>query len=268
MTRILPSPFLVASPADRKVGPLQKSGMVSSGRMPPPPKNPFPPKPLRRRPPGTPGAGRPGEKSKKPFANKPVGSKPVVKKPAVKKPFDRFQWEFYAGAILLILLAALPMAWYVKGLLLAVIAAMVSDFAWNSPVTMHLTRGRKLLRWGAAVVVLAMVGWISIRAQYQEDTKQRLREPMAQILAEGAQLQDACLSSNSGDAEEAATAWGGKTGQWLMDKLGSAEAGRFNNPTGEILPGNRYNPVQQRCWSYVSLRMIALKDIANEIEHQ
>jgi hypothetical protein len=242
--------------------------MVFSCRMPTPPKKPPLPKPLQRRPPGTPGAGRPGVKSKKPFGGKPVGTKPIVKKPAVKKPFDRFGWEFYAGTILIFLVVVLPMAWYVKGVLLAVIAAMVSDLAWNSPVAMQWSRGRKWRRWGAAVAVLAAVAWVSIRMQYQEDAKQRLREPMAQILAEGAKLQDSCLSSNSGDAETAATAWSEKTGQWLEENLSAAEARRFNNPTGEILPGNRYNPVQQKCWSQVSLRMIILKDIANDMEHQ
>jgi hypothetical protein len=236
--------------------------MVFSGRMPPPPKPP-PPKPSQKKPMVFPGAARPEEKSKK-----PVVKKPVLKKAAVKKPFDRFRWEIYAGAILLILLVALPVAWHVKVISVAVIAAMVSDLTWNSPLAMQWSRGRKWRRWGAAVVVLALVAWVSIRMQYREDTKQRLREPMAQILAQGAKLQGACLSSNWADAESAATSWGGKTGQWLTENLGSAEAGRFNNSAGQVLPGNRYNPVQQRCWSYVSLRMIVLKDIANEIEHQ
>jgi hypothetical protein len=230
--------------------------------MPPPPTKP-PPKPPQKKPLVFPGAGRPGEKSKK-----PVVQKPVVKKTAVKKPFDRFRWEFYASAILTFLMVTLPMAWYVKLIFVAVIAAMVSDLTWNSPLAMQWSRGRKWRRWYAAVVVLALVAWVSIRMQYREDSKQQLREPMAQILAQGAKLQDACLSSNSGDAETAAAAWGGKTGQWLTENIGSAEASRFNNPTGQISPGNRYNPVQQRCWSYVSLRMIVLKDIANEIEHQ
>jgi hypothetical protein len=237
--------------------------MVFSGRMPPPPKKPPLPKKPQKKPLVFSGAGRPGGKSKIPIAQKPV-----VKKAAVKKPFERFRLEFYASVILTILLVVLPVTWYVKCLFLAVIAAMVSDFAWNSPATMHLSRGRKLLRWAAAVVVLALVAWVSIRMQYREDTKQRLRQPMALILAEGAKLQDACLSNNEGDAETAATAWGGETGQWLADNLGSAEATRFNNPAGQILPGSRYNAVQQRCWSYVSLRMIILKDIANEMEHQ
>jgi hypothetical protein len=194
----------------------------------------------------------------------------VIKKPPakIKKPFDRFLWEFYASAILTFLVVVLAMAWYVKFIFVAVIAAMVSDLTWNSPLAMQWSRGRKWRRWGAAVVVLALVAWVSIRMQYREDSKQRLREPMAQILAEGARLQGACLSSNSGDAETAAAAWGGKTGQWLADNVGNAEESRFNNPAGQILPGSRYNPAQQRCWSYVSLRMIVLKDIANENEHQ
>lgn len=221
--------------------------MVFSAHMPPPPKRP------QKRPRVTPRTPHPGEK---------------IKKPPVKKPFDRFRLEFYASAILAILLVVLPMTWYVKGILLAVIAAMVSDIAWNSPVAMRLSRSRKWLSRGAAVVVLALVAWVSIRAQYREDTKQRLREPMAQILAEGAKLQDACLSDDWGEADTAATAWGEKTGQWLTDNLGSAEAMRFKNPAGQILPGSRYNPVQQRCWSYVTLRMIVLKDIANEMERQ
>jgi len=231
--------------------------------MPPPPKNPFLPKPPQRKPPVFPGAGRPGGKGKIPIAKKPV-----VKKAVVKKPFDRFRLEYYASAILAILLVVLPMTWYVKCLFLAVIAAMVSDIAWNSPVTMRWSRDRKWLSWGAAVVVLALVAWVSIRAQYREDTKQRLREPMAQILAEGAKLQDACLSDNSEAAVTGAIAWGEKTGKWLTDNLDSAEATRFNNPSGQILPGSRYNPVQQRCWSYVTLRMMALKDIANEMARQ
>jgi hypothetical protein len=226
--------------------------MVFSGRMPPPPKKP------QKRPPATPRATRPPEKIKK----------PPVQKPPAKKPFERFRLESYGSAILAILLVVLPMTWYVKGILLTVIAAMVSDLAWNSPVAMRWSRNRKLLRWAAAVVVLALVGWVSIRAQYREDTKQRLREPMAQILAQGAKLQDACLSDNSEEAETAGTAWGDKTGQWLADNLGTAQATRFNNPAGQILPGSRYNAVQQRCWSYTTLRMIALKDIANDIEHQ
>jgi hypothetical protein len=237
--------------------------MVFSGYMPPPPKNPFLPKPPQRKPPVFPGAGRPGGKSKI-----PVAKKPVVKKAAVKTPFDRFRSEFYASAILTFLVLVLAMPWYVKGIFVAVILAMVSDLSWNSTLAMQWSRGRKWRRWCAAVVVLAMVAWVSIRMQYREDTKQRLHEPMAQILAEGAKLQDACLSNNSTDAEIDAAAWGGKTGQWLTDNLGSAEATRFNNPPGQILPGNRYDPVQQRCWSYVSLRMIVLKDIANEMEHQ
>jgi hypothetical protein len=227
-----------------------KSGMVFSGQMPPPPK-----KPQKK-----PGTTRPELKVKKPQAK--------IQKPPVKKPFDRFRWEFYGSAILTLLLVVLPMTWYVKGILLTVIAAMVSDLAWNSPVAMRWSRSRKLLRWAAAVVLLALVGWVSIRAQYREETKQRLREPMAQILAQGAKLQDACLSDNSEEAETAAAAWGGETGKWLTDNLGSAEAIRFNNPAGQILPGSRYNPVQQKCWSYVTLRMIVLKDIANDIEHQ
>jgi hypothetical protein len=237
--------------------------MVFSGRMPPPPKKPPLPKKPQKKPLVFPGAGRPGEKGKIPIAKKPV-----VKKAAVKKPFERFWLEFYASVILTILLVMLPVTWYVKCILLAVIAAMVSDLAWNSPVAMQWSHGRKLRRWGAAVVVLALVAWVCIRTQYREDTRQRLREPMALILAEGAKLQDACLSNNEGDAETAATAWGGETGQWLTDNLGSAEATQFNNPAGQILPGSRYNAVQQRCWSYVSLRMIVLKDIANGIEYQ
>jgi hypothetical protein len=236
--------------------------MVFSCRMPLPPKK-LPPKPPQKKPLAFPGAGRPGEKSKKPLVKKPV-----VKKPPVKKPFDRYRWEFCAGAVLLVLLVALPMTWYGKGIFLAVIAAMVSDLAWNSPVAMQWSRGRKWRRWVAAMVVLAAVGLVSLRMQYREDTKQRLREPMAQILAEGAKLQDACLSGNWGDTEAAATAWGEKTGKWLADNAGSAEASRFSNPTGQLQPGNRYNPAQQRCWSYVSLRMIVLKEIANEMEHQ
>ena len=194
----------------------------------------------------------------------------VIKKPPakIKKPFDRFRWEFYASAILTFLVVVLAMAWYVKLLFVAVIAAMVSDLTWNSPLAMQWSRGRKWRRWCAAVFALALVAWVSIRMQYREDSKQRLREPMAQILAEGVKLQDACLTSNSGDAESAATSWGRKTGQWLTDNLGSAQATRFNNPAGQILPGSRYNAVQQRCWSYVTLRMVVLKDIANEIEHQ
>lgn len=215
--------------------------------MPPPPKRP------QKRPRVTPRTPRPGEK---------------IKKPPVKKPFDRFRLEFYASAILAILLVVLPMTWYVKCLFLAVIAAMVSDMAWNSPVAMRLSPSRKRLSRGAAVAVLALVAWVSVRAQYREDTKQHLREPMAQILAEGAKLQDGCLSDDWGEADNAATAWGEKTGQWLADNLGSAEAIRFKNPVGQILPGSRYNPVQQRCWSYVTLRMIALKDFANEMERQ
>ena len=220
--------------------------------MPPPPKK------IQKKPRAIPRVTRPDEKIKK----------PPVKKPPVKEPFDRFRWEFYGSAILAILLVVLPMTWYVKSIFLTLIAAMVSDIAWNSPVAMRWSPRRKLLRWGAAVVVLALVGWVSIHAQYREDTKQRLREPMALILAQGAKLQDACLSDNSEEAETAATAWGGETGKWLTDNLGSAEAIRFNNPTGQILPGSRYNAVQQRCWSYVTLRMIVLKDIANNIEHQ
>jgi hypothetical protein len=217
--------------------------------MPPPPKKP------QKKPPAIPRATRPEEKIKKPPAK-------------IKKPFDRFRWEFYGCAILAFPLLVLPMAWYVKGILLAVIAAMVSDLTWNSPVAMQWSRSRKLRRWVAALMVLAAVGWVSIRRQYREDTKQRLREPMAQILAQGAKLQDACLSSNWGDAETAATAWGGETGKWLTENLGSGVAVRFNNPAGELLPGSRYNPAQQRCWSYVSLRMILLKEIANDMEHQ
>ncbi|MFI5059176.1 MAG: hypothetical protein ACHQLQ_13425 [Candidatus Acidiferrales bacterium] len=165
-------------------------------------------------------------------------------------------------------LFVLPMTWYAKGTILAVIAAMVSDTVWNSPVTMHLSRGRKWRRWIAAIAVLAVVAWVSVRMQYREDTKQRLREPVAQILAQGAKMQGACLSDNWADAEAAATTWGGETEKWLTENVGSAEASRFSNPTGQILPGSRYNPVQQRCWSYVSLRMIVLKDIANEMERQ
>jgi hypothetical protein len=219
---------------------------------------PLPPKKPQRIRRVTPGAARPGEKSKK----------PPVKKTPVKKPFDRFRWEIYGGAILTILLIALPVTWYVKGIFVAVIAAMVSDFARNSPLAMQWTRGRKLRRWGAAVGVLALVGWGSIRMQYGEDKKQRLREPMAQLLAEGTELQSACLSGNSRDTETAAAAWNEKTGKWLAENAGSAEASRFNNPTGQVLPGNRYNAVQQRCWSYVSLRMVVLKEIANEINDQ
>ena len=200
---------------------------------------------------------------KKPLATRPP--RPEVK---IKKPFERFRLEIYGSAILTILLVVLPIAWYVKFIFLTVIAAMVSDIAWNSPVTMHLSRSRKLRRWGSAVVVLVLVGWGSIRKQYRDDTRQRLREPRAQILATASKMQDACLSGNWGEAETAATAWGGETGKWLADNLGSAEAIRFNNPSGQILPGSRYNPVQQRCWSYVSLRMIVLKDIANGIEYQ
>jgi len=228
--------------------------MVFSAHMPPPPKKP------QKKPRATLGATGPELKIKKPQAK--------IKRPPVKKPFDRFRLEFYGSAILAILLVVLPMTWYVESIFLAVIAAMVSDISWNSPFTMHLSRGRKWRRWGAAVVVLALVAWVSIRTQYREDTKQRLREPMAKILAQGAKLQDACLSDEGGEAETAATAWGEKTGKWLADNLGSAEAIRFNNPTGQILPGSRYNAAQQRCWSYVTLRMMVLKDIANEIEHQ
>lgn len=224
--------------------------MVFSAHMPPPPK-----KPQKK-----PGTTRPALKIK--------GLQAKIKKAPVKKPFDRFRLEFYASAILAILLVVLPMTWYVKCLFLAVIAAMVSDMAWNSPVAMRLSPSRKRLSRGAAVAVLALVAWVSVRAQYREDTKQHLREPMAQILAEGAKLQDACLSDDWGEADTAATAWGEKTGQWLADNLGSAEAIRFKNPAGQILPGSRYNPVQQRCWSYVTLRMIVLKDIANEMERQ
>jgi len=214
---------------------------------------PLPPKRIQKRPRAIPRATRPEEK---------------IKKPPAKKPFERFRLESYGSAILTLLLVVLPMTWYVKGILLTVIVAIVSDIAWNSPATMHLSRSRKLLRWGAAVVLLALVGWVSVRTQYREDTKQRLREPVAQILAQGAKLQDACLSDNSEEAETAATAWGGETGKWLTDNLGSAEAIRFNNPAAQILPGSRYNPVQQKCWSYVTLRMVVLKDIANDIEHQ
>jgi hypothetical protein len=221
--------------------------MVFSAHMPPPPKRP------QKRPGVTPRTPRPGEK---------------IKKPPVKKPFDRFRLEFYASAILAILLVVLPMTWYVKCLFLAVIAAMVTDMAWNSPVAMRLSPSRKRLSRGAAVAVLALVAWVSVRAQYQEDAKHRLSEPMARILAEGAKLQDACLSDDWGEADTAATAWGEKTGKWLTDNLGSAEAIRFKNPAGQILPGSRYNPVQQKCWSYVTLRMIVLKDIANEMERQ
>jgi hypothetical protein len=223
--------------------------MVSSGRMPPPPKKP------QKKPRAISGATRHELKIKKPPAK-------------IKKAFDRFRWEFYGGAILTILVVVLPMTWYVKGIFLAVIAAMVSDLTWNSAVAMQWSRGRKWRRWGSAVVVLALVGWGSIHMQYREDTRQRLREPMAQMLATGSKMQDACLSGDWGEAETAATAWGGETGKWLTDNLGSAEAIRFNNPSGQILPGSRYNPVQQRCWSYVSLRMIVLKDIANGIEYQ
>jgi hypothetical protein len=223
--------------------------------MPPPPK-----KPQKK-----PGTTRPELKIKSPQEKI---KKPPVKKPPVKEPFERFRLEFYASAILAILLLVLPMTWYIKCIFLVAIAAMVSDLAWNSPVAMRWSRSRKSLRWGAAVVVLALVGWVSIRTQYREDTKQRLREPMAQILAQGAKLQGACLSENSEDAETAATTWGGETGKWLADNLGSAEATRFNNPAGQILPGSRYNAAQQRCWSYVTLRMIVLKDIANQMEHQ
>jgi hypothetical protein len=212
--------------------------------MPPPTRI----KKIQKRPRAIPRATRPPEKT--------------------EKPPERFRLELYSSAILTILLVLLPMASYVKCIFLAVVAAMVSDIAWNSPWTMHLSRSRKLRRWGAAVVVLALVGWGSIHSQSRNDTRQRLREPMAQILSEGSQLQDACLSGNSGDAETAATAWGGKTGQWLSDNLGTAESIRFNNPSGQILPGSRYNSAQQRCWSYVSLRMIVLKDVANGIEYQ
>jgi hypothetical protein len=216
--------------------------MVSSGHMPPPPKK------IQKRPRAISRA-----------------TSPEVK---IKKPPERFRLELYGGAILTILLVALPMTWYVKGVFLTVVAAMISDIVRNSPETKSWSRNRKLRRWGSAVVVLALVAWGSIHRQSREDTRQRLREPMAQILATGSKMQDACLSGNWGDAETAATAWGGKTGQWLSDNLGSAEAIRFNNPTGQLLPGSRYNPVQQRCWSYVSLRMIVLKDIANGIEYQ
>jgi hypothetical protein len=214
--------------------------MVSSGYMPPPTKK-IPKKTLATRPP-----------------------RPEVK---IKKPFERFRLEIYGSAILTILLVVLPLTWYVKCVLLAAIAAMMGDIAWNSPQTIYWSPRRKLRRWGSAVVVLVLVAWVSIHKQYRDDTRQRLREPMAQILATGSKMQDACLSGNSEEAETAATAWGGETGKWLTDNLGSAEAIRFNNPAGQILPGSRYNPVQQRCWSYVSLRMIVLKDIANGIEY-
>jgi hypothetical protein len=215
--------------------------------MPPPPKK------IQKRPRTTPRATRPEEK---------------IKKPPVKKPLERFGLELYGSVILTILVVLFPMASYVKGIFLAVIAAMVSDLTWNSAVAMQWSRGRKWRRWGAAVVVLGLVGWGSIRKQYRDDTKQRLRGPMAQMLATGSKMQDACLSGDRGEAETAATAWGGETRKWLADNLGSAEAIRFNNPTGQILPGSRYNSDQQRCWSYVSLRMIVLKDIANGIEYQ
>ncbi len=191
-----------------------------------------------------------------------------IKKPPVKEPFQRCRLEIYGSAILTILLVVLPLTWYVKCVLLTAIAAMMGDIAWNSPETIYWSPRRKLRRWGSAVVVLVLVAWVSIHKQYRDDTRQRLREPMAQILATGSKMQGACLSGNSEEAETAATAWGGETGKWLTDNLGSAEAMRFNNPAGQILPGSRYNPVQQRCWSYVSLRMIVLKDIANGIEYQ
>jgi len=223
--------------------------MVFFCRMPPPPKKP------QKKPRATPGTILPELKIKKPPAK-------------IKKPLDRFRLESYGCAILTIFLVLLPVTWYVKCIFLAAIAAMVSDLTWNSPVAMRWSRSRKLLRWVAAVAVLALVAWVSIRMQYREDTKQRLREPMAQIFAEGVKLQDACLSNNGADAETAAAAWGGKTGKWLTENVGSTAADRFNNPAGQILPGSRYNPVQQRCWSYVTLRMVVLKDITNEVEHQ
>jgi hypothetical protein len=213
--------------------------------MPPPPKK------IQKRPRAIPRATRP--------------PRPEVK---IKKPPKRFRLELYGSAILTILVVLLPMASYVKVIFLTVIAAMIGDIVRNSPETKYWSPNRKLRRWGAAVVVLALVAWGSIHKQSTEDTRQRLREPMAQILATGSKLQDACLSGNWGDAENAATAWGGETGQWLTDNLGSPEAIRFNNPTGQILPGSRYNPAQQRCWSYVSIRMIVLKDLANGIEYQ
>jgi hypothetical protein len=223
--------------------------MVFSGHMPPPPKK------IQKKPRATPGATRPEGKIKKPQAK-------------IKKPPKRFRLELYGSAIFAILVVALPMASYLKVIFLTVIAAMIGDIVRNSPDTIYWSPSRKLRRWGSAVVVLALVGWGSIHKQSREDTRQRLREPMAQILATGSKMQDACLSDNGGEAETAATAWGEKTGQWLTDNLGTVEALRFNNPSGQILPGSRYNPVQQRCWSYVSLRMIVLKDIANGIEYQ
>jgi hypothetical protein len=197
-----------------------------------------------------------------------AATRPTPPAEKIKKPPERFRLELYGSLILTILLVLLPMASYAKGIFLTVIAAMMGDVAWNSPETIDWSPSRKLRRWGAAVVVLLLVGWGSIHNQSREDTRQRLRESIAQSLAEGSKLQDACLSGNSGEAEIAATAWGGETGKWLGDNLGSAEAIRFNNPSGQVLPGSRYNPVQQTCWSYVSLRMIVLKDIANGIEYQ
>jgi hypothetical protein len=221
--------------------------MVSSVHMPPPTK----------------------KSQKKPRATlRATGPEEKIKKPPVKEPFQRFGLEIYGSAILTILLVVLPLTWYVKCVLLTAIAAIVGDIVRNSPETIHWSPSRKLRRWGSAVVVLVLVGWGSVHKQYREDTRQRLRGPMAQMLATGSKMQDACLSGDWGEAETAATAWGGETGKWLTDNLGTAEAIRFNNPTGQILPGSRYNPVQQRCWSYVSLRMIVLKDIANGIEYQ
>lgn len=91
-----------------------------------------------------------------------------IGKPEAPRPLSRSSIEAYVGIAIGIILGVLPMTWWIRIILFAVLAFVCGDFIWRSPVTY---RWRKFLKGPLASVVVLYIGWVgwgNVRKAYQE----------------------------------------------------------------------------------------------------
>jgi hypothetical protein len=82
---------------------------------------------------------------------------------------ERSSIEAYLFALVSIALAIFPMTWLLKVFGFLVMAALLIDMAWHSPITFDWRKGQKIRATLLSIIIVTAVGYIPILSQYKQD---------------------------------------------------------------------------------------------------
>lgn len=79
---------------------------------------------------------------------------------------DHSSVEFYLGAIITILSVVIPMTWWLRCLFLLIVAVIIIDLVYRSPLTINWSFKRKHFLATSGVLLVMAIGWRPIRDDY------------------------------------------------------------------------------------------------------